>query len=78
MGRRTSLPCTWRGCGAGAAYAFLAVSGATTEKIVDGQGRRVRACKPHMGSVVDRLHQLLQALPDGGPARLRTVPLGGG
>ena len=74
-GRSTPGRCTVAGCGAAAAYAFLAVTGQVAERITDLHGRRVRACKPHFQFVTDRLAGAMQALPGGGPARLRPVPL---
>lgn len=63
------------GCGKAAAWAYLAVTGEIAEKITDEAGRRVKACKAHTQFVTDRLIEAMAALPDGGPARLRPVPL---
>lgn len=75
--RPTKKPalCTVAGCGAGASYAFLAITGEQRDRVVDEQGNRVRACQPHLMGVVGRLQAAMQALPGGGPARLRAVPL---
>jgi len=74
-GNSTAARCTVAGCGAAAAWQFLAVTGEQTDRITDQQGRRVRACRGHLRFVVDRLAGAMQALPGGGPARLRPVPL---
>lgn len=73
--KKTPPPCTVAGCGAPAAHAFLAVTGGQADKVVDTHGKRVRTCRAHFQFVVDRLHEAFAALPGGGPARLRAVPL---
>lgn len=74
--KSTPRKCRRPGCGAPAAFAFLAVTGRQVDKIVDGEGRRVYACRGHFQSAVDHLTAAMQALPGGGPARLRPVQLG--
>ncbi len=75
MNRGARPPCTVGGCGAPASHVFEAVTGEQVEKIVDERGRRVRACRGHFQLAVDHLSAAMQALPGGGPARLRPVPL---
>jgi hypothetical protein len=74
-GKQTPKRCTVAGCDRPAAYAFLAVTGPTSERVVDETGARVRACQPDLMGVVGKLQAAMQALPGGGPARLRAVPL---
>lgn len=63
-------------CRRPAGYAFLAVTGDTADRIVTPTGTRVRVCKPHLMVVVDQITAAFKQLPDGGPARIRAVPLG--
>jgi len=74
-GKSSPGRCMVAGCGAGAAWAFLAVTGDQVDKVTDEHGKRVKACRGHLRFVVDRLAGAMQALPGGGPARLRPVPL---
>ena len=67
--------CIVERCPGPAAYAFLAVTGEAAEKIVTPAGVRIRSCKPHLLLVVDQITAAFKQLPDGGPARIRTVPL---
>ena len=67
--------CTAAGCGKPAAYAFLAVTGEQRDRVVDETGARVYACKGDMMGIAGKLRDAMQALPGGGPARLRAVPL---
>lgn len=66
--------CSSAGCRAAAAYAFLGVTGEHTDRVVDADGRRVRACRPHLMLAVDAITAAFKELPDGGPARIRAVP----
>jgi len=74
-GRAVQPRCTMAGCGAPAAHAFLAITGEQKDKVTDEHGRRVRSCRPHLMAIVGRLQAAMQALPGGGPARLRVVDL---
>ena len=76
--RPRSVPkrCIVDRCSTPAGYAFLAVTGDVAEKIVTPAGLRVRACRPHLGLVVNQIAAAFSRLPGGGPARVRAVPLG--
>lgn len=67
--------CTVEECREPASHAFLGVTGDQAVKVTFADGRRIRTCQPHFMLVVDRLHKAFAELPDGGPARLRAVPL---
>lgn len=68
-------PCIVEGCKGPAAYAFLAVTGDVADRIVTPDGRRIRCCRPHVLLLVDQIKAAFSHLPDGGPARIRAVPL---
>lgn len=74
-GKQVPKRCTANGCGRDAAWAFLAVTGDQVARVTDEHGRRVRSCQPCLMGIVGKLRDQMQALPDGGPARLRAVPL---
>lgn len=72
--REAPKRCTVRACRAPAAYVYEAGGGDRWERITVG-GKRVRVCPGHQMGVSQTLIAALQQLPDGGPARLRAVPL---
>jgi hypothetical protein len=74
-GRQVPKRCTAAGCGQPAVYAFLAVTGDHADRIVDETGVRVRSCQGCVMGISGKLRDAMQALPGGGPARLRAVPL---
>ena len=62
-------------CKTPAAYKFLAVPGDTADRIITPAGKRVSACQPHLLLAVDQITAAFAQLPDGGPARIRAVPI---
>lgn len=74
-GKQLPKRCLIEDCRRPAAWAFLAVTGAAAERVTVDGGGRVRCCQPHLMLVVGRLQDSFRAMPGGGPARLRAVPL---
>jgi len=69
-------PCFIDRCTNPAGYAFLAGGGEQWDRVTLPDGRRLRACRGHLFTTVDRLTATFAQLPGGGPARIRAVPLG--